>query len=68
MFLQLPLVGVALWEMMDYVEDIQTQLFHKSSAINALVEEYLKSREGTLTVELHLLFKKQYMWGCALVG
>lgn len=68
MFLQLPLVEVALWEMMDYLGDIQKQLAHKSNAINALVEDYLKSREGTLTVELNLLFKRQYMWGCALVG
>lgn len=59
MFLQLPLGEVALWGMMDYLEDIQKQLAHKASAINALVEDYLKSREGTLTVELNLSSKRQ---------
>lgn len=59
MFLQLPLGKVALWEMMDYLEDIQKQLSHKANAINALVEDYLKSREGTLTVELNLSSKRQ---------
>lgn len=59
MFLQLPLGKVALWEMMDYLEDIQKQLSHKTNAINALVEDYLKSREGTLTVELNLSSKRQ---------
>lgn len=59
MFLQLPLGKVALWEMMDYLEDIQKQLAHKANVINALVEDYLKPREGTLTVELYLSSKRQ---------